>query len=154
MIKVFKFIALLLVATVSPNRAENGETGEPVPEVTLFHGGSLIGSYMETTNGNKIKAFRGIPYAEPPVGDLRFKVHINLYLFYKLQMHLRKYFGLFQPPLPAKTWRGKKLANEDQSMCPCQNAFERNFKVTGDEDCLYLNVYIPAVSCILHSPFI
>lgn len=36
--------------------------------------GNLQGSSMKTKSGKLIYAFRGIPYAKPPVGELRFKV--------------------------------------------------------------------------------
>lgn len=37
--------------------------------------GSLSGSYFTSRSGRPFVAFRGIPYAKPPVDDLRFKVH-------------------------------------------------------------------------------
>lgn len=36
--------------------------------------GLLVGRHLTTHNGRPIRAFMGIPYAQPPVGDLRFKV--------------------------------------------------------------------------------
>lgn len=36
--------------------------------------GQIVGTYGETVNGTKYVAFKGIPYAEPPIGDLRFAV--------------------------------------------------------------------------------
>lgn len=36
--------------------------------------GFLIGRHLHTHNGRAIRAFMGIPYAMPPVGELRFKV--------------------------------------------------------------------------------
>lgn len=39
--------------------------------------GWLEGEQLETVTGDtKYYSFKGIPYAEPPVGKLRFKVHI------------------------------------------------------------------------------
>lgn len=38
------------------------------------HDGKLIGIVDENVYGKKYIAFRGIPYAKPPVGELRFKV--------------------------------------------------------------------------------
>ena len=36
--------------------------------------GLLQGTYLSSANGRKFAAFQGIPYADPPTGDLRFKV--------------------------------------------------------------------------------
>lgn len=44
--------------------------------------GRLQGNYMTTRKGLKHYAFRGIPYAEPPVGQLRFKVEQCLHIHY------------------------------------------------------------------------
>uniref|UniRef100_A0A336MMA8 Carboxylic ester hydrolase n=1 Tax=Culicoides sonorensis TaxID=179676 RepID=A0A336MMA8_CULSO len=68
-------------------------------------------------------AFEGIPYAEPPVGDLR-----------------------FEPPVPFKSnWKGVRDASKAGSACLQWNHFllEKDDKVYGDEDCLYLNIYTP-----------
>jgi carboxylesterase type B len=43
-------------------------------KVQLNHGGKLVGRYLHSFSGRGIKAFLGVPYAEPPVGELRFKV--------------------------------------------------------------------------------
>lgn len=36
--------------------------------------GDMMGYYMETRGGRQISAFTAIPYAEPPLNNLRFKV--------------------------------------------------------------------------------
>lgn len=63
-------------------------------------------------------AFRGIPFATPPVGELRFK-----------------------DPLPAEPWTGVKDVSEDvQYYCSQRQPFSP-YDIIGNEDCLYLNVY-------------
>lgn len=44
--------------------------------------GELQGGEGITENGKKYFYFKGIPYAEPPIGDLRFKVSFTNYLLY------------------------------------------------------------------------
>jgi para-nitrobenzyl esterase len=62
-------------------------------------------------------AFQGIPYAAAPVGVLRFR-----------------------PPQPHPPWSMPRSATEDGSVCPQLSA--NGF--TGNEDCLFLNVFAPA----------
>lgn len=42
--------------------------------VKLNHGGILAGKYLTTNNGYPIRSFLGVPYAKPPIEDLRFEV--------------------------------------------------------------------------------
>lgn len=42
--------------------------------VTLPNGSKLVGRYLRSHDGKGIRSFMGIPYAEPPVNELRFKV--------------------------------------------------------------------------------
>ncbi|XP_012943209.1 acetylcholinesterase-1, partial [Aplysia californica] len=35
--------------------------------------GTYLGQELTTEDGRSFHAFRGVPYAEPPVGDLRFR---------------------------------------------------------------------------------
>ncbi|XP_020283640.1 esterase E4-like isoform X4 [Pseudomyrmex gracilis] len=77
--------------------------------------GRLIGIVEEGCCGSYV-AFKGIPYAKPPVGDLRFK-----------------------DPVPAEPWSGDRDASKYGNVC-IQVDFVTN-TIIGDEDCLYLNVY-------------
>ncbi|XP_050563407.1 LOW QUALITY PROTEIN: juvenile hormone esterase-like [Spodoptera frugiperda] len=67
-------------------------------------------------------SFKGIPYAQPPVGDLRFKA-----------------------PLPPKSWDRIRSAKECGPKS-YQNDILLNIGRVGEEDCLYLNVtYTPSI---------
>ncbi|XP_057325364.1 juvenile hormone esterase-like [Microplitis mediator] len=78
--------------------------------------GKLRGIKENNINGIHFYAFRGIPYARPPIGDLRFK-----------------------DPEPAESWSGVKDAIEYGPKCAQVNWVTG--KIVGMEDCLYLNVY-------------
>lgn len=69
--------------------------------------------------------FKGIPYAAPPVGDLRWK-----------------------PPQPVKPWTEVRPCLEFGPACPqpAQSGAEASYLSVGrtSEDCLYLNVWSPA----------
>lgn len=43
-------------------------------KVQLGDGSKIVGRYLTSLTGRGIRAFMGVPYAEPPIGDLRFKV--------------------------------------------------------------------------------
>jgi para-nitrobenzyl esterase len=79
----------------------------------------------KTINDGKVKAFLGLPYAAPPVGDLRWKAP--------------------QPPAKGK---GKRDATKFGAHCAQNHVFEDMvFQDAGpSEDCLFLNVYAPADS--------
>lgn len=50
--------------------------------VELPNGSKLVGRTLRSYGGRSIKSFLGIPYAKPPLGDLRFKVRDFLKYFY------------------------------------------------------------------------
>jgi para-nitrobenzyl esterase len=69
-----------------------------------------------------IRAYLGIPYAEPPVGPLR-----------------------WQPPQPYPSWKGMRPAVAHGSPCAQQRFGWNNSSADhGTEDCLFLNVWAPA----------
>ncbi|CAH2002361.1 unnamed protein product [Acanthoscelides obtectus] len=78
--------------------------------------GKVEGTWRTSFNGRKYAAFEGIPYAKPPIGDLR-----------------------FEEPQPMESWSGVWNATRIY-VCPQATS---NFQVTGDEDCLFINVYVP-----------
>ena len=76
-------------------------------------------------NNDQIRIFRGIPFAEPPVGDLRWK-----------------------PPQSAKPWEGVKECTQNGNACPqkiLEGPFAQDFGEQ-NEDCLHLNIWTPATS--------
>lgn len=75
-------------------------------------------------NNGKVRAFLGLPYAAPPVGDLRWR-----------------------PPAAPARWRGTRQATRYGARC-MQEPHEFPDMIFQDagpsEDCLYLNVFTPA----------
>uniref|UniRef100_A0A1B0D935 Carboxylesterase type B domain-containing protein n=1 Tax=Phlebotomus papatasi TaxID=29031 RepID=A0A1B0D935_PHLPP len=51
----------------------SGRTSDEL-KVKLSHGGVVVGRHLVSHDGNGIRAFMGIPYAEPPLGNLRFRI--------------------------------------------------------------------------------
>ncbi|XP_038216933.1 venom carboxylesterase-6-like [Zerene cesonia] len=89
--------------------------------------GPLRGFHMSTRRGRRISAFTGVPYAEPPVGELRFKA-----------------------PVAVRAW-GERVRDASGAAPACvqRNPYTRERSVRGQEDCLYLNVYTPLATARL-----
>ena len=88
---------------------------------TLF-----TGTILEETNNNKLYAYFGIPYAQPPVGELRWKA-----------------------PREVNEYEETRLAVERPNRCPqlagTIDSIEEGFtvgEIIGSEDCLYLNIFV------------
>ncbi|KAI5639535.1 carboxylesterase family domain-containing protein [Phthorimaea operculella] len=84
--------------------------------------GVLEGKRVElVTKDGFYNSFKGIPYAAPPLGKLRFKA-----------------------PEPPLRWEGVRNASEHGPICIQNNIFERTqYENASREDCLFLNVYTP-----------
>jgi carboxylesterase type B len=80
--------------------------------------GSIKGKIETNSNGRQFFAFRGIPFAKPPVGELR-----------------------FERPQPGEKWEGIRDGSMEGPMCPQIDFFTQQPQFT--EDCLFLNVYTP-----------
>jgi para-nitrobenzyl esterase len=75
-------------------------------------------------------AFRGLPYAAPPIGNLRWRA-----------------------PRPLAHWAGVRNATQFAASCPQAQAFNPFFPPGRvDEDCLYLNVQTPTLKHGAHRP--
>ena len=80
------------------------------------------GGLLKGTVEDGLQIYRGIPYAAPPVGDLRWR-----------------------PPQPAPKWEGVRAADQFGRACVQTNTAIANLPAPS-EDCLYLNVWTPAKS--------
>lgn len=63
----------LLLLALSLIALGSSRTSEKL-KVSLSDGSRMVGRYLTSDSGRGIRAFMGVPYAEAPVGDLRFKV--------------------------------------------------------------------------------
>ncbi|HUV70178.1 MAG TPA: carboxylesterase family protein [Terracidiphilus sp.] len=92
----------------------------PLPPTVQTAQGKAAGKWI--MEGSQ-KAFLGLPYAAPPVGNLRWKAP--------------------QPPTP---WNGVRDATTFGNRCEQWHVWNDYFFLDSgpSEDCLYLNVYVPA----------
>jgi para-nitrobenzyl esterase len=109
-------LALLVLSVSSAHPAQLAQAGERPRAKTA-------GGELEGVNVDGVRVFRGIPFAAPPVGELR-----------------------WQPPRPPASWNGVRQAETYGAACP-QPAREDGGGVgrmpVQSEDCLTLNVWAP-----------
>jgi para-nitrobenzyl esterase len=110
---------LLLASLLVLSGEARLRAAEPQPKVTTAQG-VVAGKWI--LDGSQ-KAFLGIPYAAPPVGDLRWKA-----------------------PQAAQPWTGVRDATKFGGRCEQYHVWnDYIFLDDGPtEDCLFLNVYVPA----------
>lgn len=101
-----------------------GGTDASAPQVRTSSG------MVEGLSESGVRAFRGIPFAAPPVGGRR-----------------------WQAPQPAPAWKGVRKTTAFGSRCPQGPIFsDMNFRDEPSEDCLFLNVWTPASSATARLP--
>ncbi len=120
------FISLLLPAVMLISTVSGQSDDKNTAPVVKIANGTLEG-----TNESGIRTFKGIPFAQPPVGELRWK-----------------------EPQPVKNWQGVWKADKFGPRAMQRALFgDMNFRSNGmSEDCLYLNVWTPAKSADEHLP--
>lgn len=80
--------------------------------------GILQGQKETSVFGDEYYSFQKIPYAKPPIGELRFKA-----------------------PQPAEGWFGIRDATKPGAICPSENPFTSEYLPICSEDSLFINVY-------------
>ncbi|XP_018325031.1 venom carboxylesterase-6-like isoform X2 [Agrilus planipennis] len=113
--KMYKIVTLLVILCITQS------SSSIYPEIET-RSGWVRGITLRNTFGTTYHAFKGIPYAEAPVGELRFKA-----------------------PKPISRWEETLNATQDKPPCIQKNTLFINHSVEGEEDCLYLNVYTTSI---------
>nr|XP_020667972.1 cholinesterase-like isoform X1 [Pogona vitticeps] len=114
----FLFLLILLFSTPS-------SSAPPDDTVVMTSSGPIKGKHLAAGSGS-VTAYLGIPYAEPPLGKLR-----------------------FQKPLPHKPWSQTLEATSFGNSCPqylfldFPDAAVWLPQTPLSEDCLFLNVWVP-----------
>lgn len=124
-------VGLTLVACGSsgqeaaPTGGEGGVGTTGLSPVVQAPTGALEGAYVDAAED--VLVFKGVPYAEPPVGERR-----------------------WQPPTPVAAWDGVRNAQTFGTACWQRPRDPSSLYTRGDiersEDCLYLNVWTSADS--------
>ncbi|KIA86839.1 carboxylesterase/lipase family protein [Flavobacterium sp. AED] len=117
-----KCIGFMLLAIPFFSQAQHAENQNAFPVQITTANGIIEGEFDVKTN---IQSFKGIPFAQPPVGNLRWKA-----------------------PQALTNWVGVKQTKKFGPRAIQSNVFgDMGFRSDGtSEDCLYLNVWSPAKS--------
>ncbi|CAG7822286.1 unnamed protein product [Allacma fusca] len=90
--------------------------------------GQIEGTVEKSRKGRCYLAFRNIPYAKPPINELRFK-----------------------DPEPAEPWTGVRDGSKFGSQCTQVDEHNSPLRAVGEEDCLHLNIYTPQQWHLTHA---
>ncbi|KAB7497797.1 Esterase SG1 [Armadillidium nasatum] len=126
---------LVFCTSVSTSQQEATVEDNEVPLVRVKQG-LIQGIAEKSLNGSKFFSFMGIPYAQPPEGNLRFK-----------------------DPVPLASWNGTLNGTKMPASCLQTLFFPTNYEdglqssISGKEDCLYLNVFTHATPTNMLLPF-
>ena len=117
---VFRHRSALLTTVLIALAAATASAANHKSPVVKTDTGKVRG---KLSNDGQVRAFLGIPYAAPPVGQLR-----------------------WQPPQPAEKWHGVRDGTAFGNRCIQTSVFpDMIFRDPGQsEDCLNLNVWTPA----------
>jgi len=117
--KIFTLSVLYGMACITPNSSK-GQTNNCFPVQTKIANGIIEGLYDTKTS---LQLYLGIPFAQPPVGELRWKA-----------------------PQPAENWNGVRETKKFGPRAVQGIVFgDMNARSNGiSEDCLYLNVWTSA----------
>ncbi len=110
--------ARLAVIALGLLDAPGSSAANPSGPVVAVTGGRVQGALMAGSGGT---VFKGVPFAQPPVGALRWR-----------------------EPQPIKPWAGVRQASDYGNTCMQPNSgWNKNSADKASEDCLYLNVWAP-----------
>ena len=111
-------LACLLFMALSISDALYAVQNDSTELIANTASGRIMGSRSQVPfSASNYTSYLGIPYAEPPLGVLR-----------------------FAKPIPKKPWEGIRNALDYGAKCPQKTS---NSSESTDEDCLYLNIFIP-----------
>lgn len=120
-------VAAILIGCAARNSASDQKSGQSATAALLSDPIKIDSGYISGTiigdAGKEVRIYRGIPYAAPPVGDLRWK-----------------------PPQPVTPWKGIRECAKFSLMMTQWFPSPQGGATDADmsEDCLYLNLLTPA----------
>lgn len=119
-----RFIAITVISTWVISFLLSVLVPPSTPVITLSDG-KVQGRKWVSRDGREYWQFLSIPYAKPPLGELK-----------------------FAPPVKVESWDGVKQVRSYPPFCIQFEAVVTH-TVFGEEDCLYLNVFAPPIKVIV-----
>jgi para-nitrobenzyl esterase len=134
------FVGLCVIAAVlsisasaqDTNQSKSAQASTPATTTTVVNSAPAVAPTVRTESGivrgvteGDVSIFKGIPFAAPPVGEYRWR-----------------------PPQPVLAWKGVRDASKFGANC-AQAGWPRgsgSIAEGSSEDCLYLNLWLPAGS--------
>ncbi|HWB33379.1 MAG TPA: carboxylesterase family protein [Acidobacteriaceae bacterium] len=122
---IFLVILTLALLSARTSTAQDGKR-TPLPHSVRIQNGKLQGYF---TADRQVIAYKGIPYAQPPIEELRWR-----------------------PPIPLGKWKGTLSAQEFGPHCLQSISYPDMVfhDPAASEDCLTLNVWTPASTAASH----
>lgn len=111
--------AVLLTFSLFYNGSANSKRSDLTPKVKTNDG--FVVGFVKSYKDGDVAYFYGIPYAEPPIGPLR-----------------------FQKAKPSGRWTGVLKAVDMPPSCYTPRTSLNQVRLKMSEDCLYLNLVMPA----------
>ena len=152
---LFPFVIAALVCVASGRWVTSGRSDKAWVTTRL----GVVEGVTTAAEEGEFYSFKGIPFAKPPVGELRLKVgfiDISKLLSYScLTRNLNIDIPFphssipLQNPEPAEAWEGVLDASAHPAQCIQVDTLALQAsgepEPAGSEDCLYLNVFAPKV---------
>ena len=121
---MFRSIILCLILSIIAINIASAIQNSGKFQVISIESGQVRGQKLRTLIENReYYAFRGIPFAQTPIGNLRFKA-----------------------PKKVLPWNGTVLDAFEYKRV-CSQVIEMVHY--GDEDCLHINVFVPGIECTI-----
>ena len=117
-----RILLLILFVCLVTYQGSEANAAEESPVVSI-ESGMVSGGVEEG-----VAYFKGIPYAAPPLGELRWR-----------------------PPVSPDKWEGVREAKEYSGRAAQNGDLSVFAKAGGSEDCLYLNVFVPEEALNSHA---
>ena len=132
---------ILLAACVFLSQVLCDQEDNPIVSIS---NGKVKGVREKSYSAREYFGFHSVPYAKPPVGELRFNVSTNYCI-------LKQYFNiahliLLKFPEPVENWDYIKDTTKDGPAC--LQIKTSGDEVFGEEDCLWLSVFTPELPSV------